>query len=807
MMPGIRYTLLLLFFAVQIPLCAQLRKVSGLVVDQDGNPMELVAIQVAGTLNAAISDGKGAYSLMVAEGDSVKILYHCLGYNKAERIIAELKSDMRLNVRMTQAVQSLNEVVVSEFRKQTNTMEALDVGKVRLLPDASGGTIESLIVTFAGVSSTNELSSQYNVRGGSYDENLIYVNGVEVYRPLLLRSGQQEGLSFINPEMTEKVNFSSGGFEARYGDKMSSVLDITYKKPTEFEGSVSGSFMGATAYVGSATKKFSQITGFRYKTARSLLGSLETEGEYMPNFIDMQTYMVYDLTPRWELSFMGNLAINKYKFIPFSRTTTYGTMSNMKEFSVYFDGQERDRFDTYFGALFLKHKLSGRSDIGFQASAFNSNEEENYDIRGEYMLTDATATADGAQVVGGEQIGVGTYYEYARNRLKSAVENFGFYGSIRPDKHEVKWGATVQFEQINDRIKEWEMRDSAGYSLPHAADKLEIYYSHSARNSLQSIRPSAYLQDTYKFRIKPGMFTVNGGLRASYWDFNNEFLVSPRASIGFVPNRASMLTLRFATGLYYQAPFYKEVLDSMAVGNRTFTAVLNKNIKSQRSIQFILGGDYTFKVADRNFKFTTETYYKILDQINPYTVNNVKIRYYGENIASGFATGIDMKLFGEFVPGVDSWLSLSLMKTQQNINGVKVPLPTDQRYNVSLYFQDYFPGFRKLLLNLKGVVGDGMPVTEPLRGYESENSWFRSKTYMRVDIGMSYHLEQGVDGMMNWPFLKYFKNIWLGIDCFNLFDMPNVNSYTWITDVNNARYPIPNYLTGRQLNLRLVMDF
>ena len=800
----IRYILLIYLIFSQAALYAQKRyKISGVIVDPDGNPIELVGIQVSGTLNGTMSDAKGAYTLYVTPTDSLCILYSCLGYNKAERIIPQLTGDMRLNVRMTHSTQTLGEVTVSGFKKQTNTMTTLDVGRAKLLPDASGGSIESLIVTFAGVSSNNELSSQYSVRGGSYDENLIYVNGVEVYRPLLIRSGQQEGLSFINPDMTQEVNFSSGGFEAKYGDKMSSVLDITYKKPETFEGSVSGSLMGATAYVGTATKKFTQITGFRYKTGRSLLGTLDTRGEYYPNFLDVQTYMTYDIAPRWEMSFLGNIAINKYKFIPHNRETSFGTSTFSRSFTVYFDGQEKDKFDTYFGAFFLKHKINERSDIGLQISGFSSDEEETYDIHGEYFLEETMQ--DQTQPSEGETIGVGAYHEHARNRLKSAVENIGIYGSVRPNKHDIQWGASVQFEKINDQIKEWEKRDSAGYSLPHTGENVEMIYSLQTRNQLSSIRASAYLQDTYKFRIKGGIFTLNAGVRASYWNFNKELLVSPRASLGFIPNGLSALTLRFATGLYYQAPFYKELLDTTSVGNGFFKATLNDKIKSQQSIQFITGGDYVFKVGDRNFKFTAELYYKILNRINPYTVNNVKIRYYGENCASGYATGLDMKLFGEFVPGTDSWLSFSLMKTQQNIGGVKVPLPSDQRYAISLYFQDYFPGFKKIRLNLKGIVSDGLPVSAPREGFE--NGYFRTPAYKRVDIGVSYQLAAGVDRIMDWSFLRYFKNVWFGIDCFNLLNINNVNSYIWISDVSNIQYAVPNYLTGRQFNFRLIIDF
>ena len=768
----IRAIATLLFILFSISAFGQGRaKISGYIRDADGNPLDLVNIRVKNTLNGTMSNEKGHYSLSVATGDSVTLIYSCLGYNKAERILPQVTKDMRLNVQMNYTSLELGEVVATAIRKQTTTLETLNADRVKLLPDPAGGSIESLVVTFAGVTSNNELSSQYSVRGGSYDENIVYVNGLEVFRPLLIRSGQQEGLSFINPDMTEAVNFSAGGFEARYGDKMSSVLDITYKKPKGFEGSASASLLGANAYVGSSSGKFTQVTGFRYKTGRSLLKTTDTDAEYDPNFIDLQTYMTYQLAPKWEINFLGNLAINNYKFIPHTRETSFGTATNAKKFKVFMSGQERDKFETLFGALTLKHNLNDNTELGLQASAFTSKEEEGYDIAGDYWLGDA-AEEGGGEI---QKLSIARYNEHARNRLHSNIMNVGHYGVARIKNNTLKWGATVQLEKINDKISEWEKRDSAGYSLPQGGGNVNVIANLFSDNKLESTRISGYLQDVFKFRTKQGLFTLVGGVRGSYWSYNREFIFSPRASIGFIPNFDQNLTFRLASGLYYQSPFYKELRTTVQDEYGNSIIQLNKNLKSQRSIHVIAGGDYTFRASGRNFKVSADMYYKKLDNLNPYTVDNVKIRYYGENCALGHAMGLDVKFFGEFVPGTDSWISFSLMKAEQSIRGSEyVPMPNSQGYNVSLFFQDYFPGYKRVKLNLKGVLSGGLPVTAPRTGYE--DGYFRTPTYKRVDLGFSYQLAGGTDAIMDRGFFRNLKNIWLGLDIFNLFDIKNTSS-------------------------------
>ncbi|MDR3268996.1 MAG: TonB-dependent receptor [Tannerella sp.] len=779
-------------------------KISGNVRDADGNPLDLVAVQVKNTLIGTMTNEEGFYSLPVAPGDSLTLLFSCLGYNKAERIIPRVSQNMRVNVQMNYTSLELGEVNVTAMQRQTTTMETIDANRLKLLPDPSGGNIESLVVTHAGVSSNNELSSQYSVRGGSYDENIVYVNGMEVFRPLLIRSGEQEGLSFINPNMTEAVQFSAGGFEARYGDKMSSALDIKYKQPKAFEGSASASLMGANVYVGSSTGKFTQVTGFRYKTGRALLNTMDTDADYDPSFMDFQTYWTYRFSPRWEANFLGNVSLNNYTFIPHGRETSFGTANHPRKFTVGFDGKERDQFQTLYGAVTLKHHLSAKSEIGIQAFVFNSREEESYDITGYYWM-DLSATEETEGAV--ESLSLAYYHEHARNRLLSNVAHVGLYGVQQiAANHTFKWGINGQRERITDKISEWESRDSAGYSLPQTGTDVNVIANLFSDNRIESSRFSGYLQDVFKFRTEQGLFTLVGGVRGSYWTYNKEFIFSPRLSAGFIPNVNQDWTFRLASGVYYQSPFYKELRVEVKDDNGNSVIRLNDRLKSQRSVHFILGGDYAFRAVARNFKVTTELYYKNLDNLNPYTVDNVKVRYYGENCAKGYIAGMDMKIFGEFVPGTDSWLSLSLMKTEQTIRGqTKAPLPNSQGYNLSLYFQDYFPGYKRAMLNLKGVLAGGFPVTAPRRGYEG--GYRRTPPYRRVDIGMTYQLAGGSDDIMDRRFFRHFKNVWLGVDVFNLLDIKNTVSYYWITDVYNQQYAVPNYLTGRQLNVRIVIDF
>ena len=776
-------------------------KITGKVVDESGQPIEFATVRVLGTQVGVNTDTKGLYELTVAAQDTLVVEFTCIGYAAVKRQLIKPQGTITLNPKLYEKTHELTELQVTEYKKQTNTMQGIDVESIRLTPDASGGSVEAVLTTMAGVSSKNEMSSQYMVRGGSYDENSVYINGIEVYRPQLISNGQQEGLSIINPDMVKSVNFSTGGFNAEYGDKMSSVLDIAYREPQSFEGSVSASLQGGSLSLGQSSRKFSQLHGFRYKRNSSLQGSLESKGEYDPQYFDYQTHIVFKPTDKFKVSFLGNVSINNYRFTPVNRETSFGTSTNAKSFTVYFDGYEKDKFHTYFGALSLNYKLSRGTDLTLQASGYRTDELVTYDIHGEYWLDEAGTS--GEQSVGGE-LGVGKYHEHERTRLKLNVYDISLKGNTGLNNHNLSYGLTMRRESIYDRSREWQWRDSAGYSLPHVPGEVNVVYSQSSSHDLNTTRFAAYVQDTYKLMTDRGLWSINGGVRVSYWDFNKETLVSPRFSIGFVPERNNRLSLRLAGGLYYQAPFYKEYRYERTDTLGNVYIDLNHNIKSQRSIHAIVGGDYTFRALNRPFKFTTEIYYKNLANLIPYEVDNLKVVYSGLNQSKGYVAGIDLKLFGQFVEGTDSWISFSLMKTQETLNGVKVPRPTDQRYSFALFFTDYFPKLPRLKFSLKAIVSDGLPTTSPRM--TRDQSYFRQPAYKRVDVGLSFQLVGGQHRPTT-GFLSHFKSIWLGVDVFNLFDISNVSSYYWITDVNAIQYAVPNYLTRRQINARLQLNF
>ncbi len=775
--------------------------ITGKVTNDKNEPIEFATIRVKGTALGTNSNLKGEYSLSVAQRDTLVVEVSCLGYASVVREYIKPKGKITLNAKLYQKSTNLGEVEVVEIRRQTDQMQSIDAQALRLTPDAAGGSVESMLSTMAGVSSKNEMSTQYMVRGGSYDENSVYINGIEIYRPQLISSGQQEGLSIINPDMVGSVNFSTGGFSAAYGDKMSSALDITYREPEVMEGAVSLSLQGGSLALGQSCKNFSQLHGFRYKRNSSLLGSLETKGEYDPQYFDYQTSLSYKIGNKWKASFLGNISINNYRFTPQNRKTSFGTSVNAKQFTVYFDGHEKDKFETYFGALTLNYKHSKNTDISLLASGYLTNELVGYDIHGEYWLDEAGTSGEGG--IGGE-LGVGKYHEHARNRLKMSVFSLGVRGNTVLGKNKIAYGLSFNHENVYERASEWEQRDSAGYSLPHIGSGVHMVYNLTSKQDFGSNRISVFVQDTYRMATELGYFTINGGLRLSYWDFNREFLVSPRASVGFVPKDNERFALRFATGLYYQSPFYKEYRKERLDEYGNAFIELNKDIKSQRSLHLILGGDYTFRANNRPFKLTAEAYYKNLSNIIPYEIDNLKLVYSGENSSNGYVTGVDFKFFGQFVEGTDSWVSFSLMKTQEDLKGVKVPRPTDQRYSFALFFTDYFPKFPKAKFSLKAIFSDGLPTTSPRT--TRDESYFRVPAYKRVDAGVSYQLVGGESRPQS-GFLKHFKSVWIGVDVFNLFDISNVSSYYWVTDVNEMQYAVPNYLTRRQLNVRLSVNF
>ena len=785
-------TILVLTLAV-LTVGAQSFTLSGKVSDEDGNPIELATISCLEQGAMTMANLKGEYQLKLTSADSIVVKFSMVGYQTRTRVLRKPKGNQRLLVTL-HPMQALDEVVVTERRRQTTGTEQLDTKDLKQMPSTTGNAVEELVQQQAGVSTHNELSSQYNVRGGSFDENSVYINHVEVYRPLLIRSGQQEGLSIINSDMVEKIGFSSGGFEAKYGDKMSSTLDILYRKPTRLEGNIQASLLGGSVFAGYGNKHFSMSHGVRYKTNRYLLGSLETKGEYHPSFLDYQTYITYKPSERWDVDFIGYISENHYDFKPSDRETSFGTMQKVRTFKVYFDGQEKDIFRTLFGTLGITRHITPNTSIKLLASAFHTKEQETFDIQGQYWLDDTQTQ---------EQLGVGTYMEHARNYLTADVQSVKLMMNHKTKKHDLEAGVTMKWEKITENAREYEMRDSSGYSIPHSASRLDMIYSLSSRNNLKATRVEAYVQDTRRWQTKgekPWLFTINYGLRMSNWSYNKETVLSPRVSVAAIPGFNENMTFRLATGLYYQTPFYKELRDTTTTNHQTIVT-LNNKIKSQRSIHIVGAFDYKFKMLNRPFRFTAEAYYKALSNLVPYNVQNMKVVYYGENQASGHAAGLDLKLYGEFVPGTDSWLTFSVMSTQQKINGVSVPLPTDQRWGINLHFTDYFPGTERWKMTLRLAFADGLPFGAPHRGLEYHQ--FRAPAYKRADIGMSYLAYQRPAQRSSFG----IRRVWLGIDGLNIFGIANVNSYYWVTDVTNHQYAVPNYLTGRQINGKVTVEF
>ncbi|HEY5507952.1 MAG TPA: TonB-dependent receptor, partial [Paludibacter sp.] len=808
------YTFLFLLFMLAVSAQTKVR-IYGYIIDPNNIGVESANVYTEGTKVGTSTNQNGYYELNVVLKDSATLIYSRIGYRTIRHTIFPTKKTLQISVELPPLSTEIAELNVVGQRRQTSTLVSVDPSRYRLMPNTNGG-IESLLITFAGVSASNELSSQYNVRGGNFDENIVYVNGVEIYRPLLVRAGQQEGLSFINPDMVRNVAFSAGGFDAKYGDKMSSVLDINYKKTTQFEATAVVSLLGASAYLGTANKRFTQMHGIRYKTSASLLGTLDTKGEYSPAFLDYQTYLTYQLKQKWDITFLGNFSQNSYQFIPQNRETAFGTYTIVRKLKIYFDGQEKDLFRTAFGAFTLNYKPIVGMKLSLLASAFHTNESENYDILGEYVLSDVNTDFD-PQAQTGEVLGVGKYQQHARNDLNATVSNVAHLGEYDKGAQKMCWGLALQNEIIDDKISEWEWRDSVGYSLPFSNRQVNLYYNMKSSNRLSTWRTTAFYQDTYKWNSKAGSFSLTGGLRANYWTFNKELLISPRMAVSFLPAGKRDFSFRFATGLYYQAPFYKEIRDTLtdALGNVNIS--LNKNIKAQRSLHFVLGGDNYFRAWGRPFKFTTEAYLKLMDRVISYSVDNVRILYSGKNDAKAYTTGIDFKLFGELVPGTDSWINLSLMNSKQDIIGDSyedktydyegnlistktvhpkwVSSPSEQRFAFSMLMQDYFPNNPKYKLQLKFIWSDGLPFGPP-RNVQYRSA-FRTPLYRRVDIGVSRMLVNATDNVMNKPMMKHVKSIWLNLEVFNLMGFKNVNSYYWVTDIYNHQMAVPNYLTGR----------
>ena len=793
--------------------------INGTITDEQNNSLLSVNISILNQSMGAISDENGKYSLEIPPNRSVVVVYSFIGYEMEKIRIPMLKEGQNytLNIQLKTSSTLLEDVIITDQKSRKESFSRIKPKHVSVLPGNSGG-IEAILKTLPGVSSANELSSQYSVRGGNFDENLVYVNGIEVYRPFLVRSGQQEGLSFVNTDMVSSILFSAGGFDAKYGDKMSSVLDITYKRPRENAATLQLSLLGGAAHFEGITKngRLSYLIGARHKTSQYLLNSLDTEADYSPKFSDIQTFVNFELNTNWQISFLGNISSNQYQMVPKNRDTEFGTVNEALKLTIYFEGQEVDKYQTYFGALSTSYQPNTKLQLQFTTSAFRTFEQENFDILGEYWLyqLENNLGSDNFGDIAFDR-GVGKYINHARNSLNATVTNFSHKGNYNNESLKFDWGFRVQKEEIEDKISEWNLIDSAFFNFPHPDDNIgdtanpdqQIIMSELLKTqiNLSSYRNSGYIQVSKDI----GNLTITGGTRGSYWTYNEELLMSPRVSLAYAPIWKKDIVFRAASGIYYQSPFYKEL--------RAPEGTLNHNIKAQKSTHYVLGADYLFYSWGRPFKWITEVYYKDLENLIPYKVDNVRIQYLANDLSNGYARGIDMKINGEFVSGVESWVSLSVMKTEEDIVGDFItntdgstteagfiPRPTDQRVNFSMFFQDYIPGNPNYKMHLNLVYGTGLSFGPPKA--EKYQDILRIPDYRRVDIGFSAVLKsEEKKSRLKW--LNAFKSIWLSAEVFNLLDINNTVSYLWVADITGRQYAVPNYLTSRQLNAKLILTF
>jgi hypothetical protein len=796
-------------------------KIFGTIKDSEGHAIFLANISVKGLSTGTMTNADGEYELQYNESGVITIVVSCIGFLNQEIDIENSEgSKKELNFILEANISELDEVSVSARYERASAFSRIDLKDMQLVPNTTGG-IESLLKTLPGVSSNNELSSQYSVRGGNYDENLIYVNDIEIYRPFLVRSGQQEGLSFINSDLISSIRFSAGGFDAKFGDKMSSVLDITYRKPQNFAGSVSASLLGGSVHLEGTdkSKKFTYLTGVRYKTTTYLLNSLPTTGNYSPKFTDFQGLFTYSNSKKSEISFLGNLAINQYNFVPEEDNIDFGTSGKPLNLTIYYEGQEKDQFNTTSGAFSYKYTPGPNVWMKLIASVYATSENETFDILGEYLINELDNTI-GSKTYGDSilNIGIGAFLEHARNYLDAIVYSANYIGEYTTSEHKIQWGAGYSYNSISDKLSEWEMIDSTGYSVPVNEETLELNSVVKSTNDLVSGKYSAYLQDTWAFRGLDNEYYLTTGMRLTYLDLNNQLLFSPRVSFSIKPGWEKDIMFHMSTGVYFQPPFYREM--------RNPHGQINRDIKAQRSFHVVAGGDYMFKAWERPFKLTAEMYYKNLANLVPYKVDNVRIIYAGENLAKGYAVGFDLKLNGEFVKNAESWVSLSLMQTKEDIendsytvteDGVTTtiepgyyPRPTDQLFNFGLYFQDYLPNNPDYKVHLNFLYGSRLPYSSPSEYRYDEV--FRMPPYRRVDIGFSKILKKE-DAMLSDrnPF-RHFNNIWLSAEIFNLLDINNTISYQWVRTVSNQEgvpgmYAVPNYLTSRRFNIKITATF
>lgn len=814
--------------------------VYGKVTNTDNEPIEDVSISILGGTQAAVITNKnGEYTYTIPADEEVVIVFHSLSFTQEQYTVklgAGEKRELNSSLKFKNTFSIIN---IYDTRERNQELTRIDPILMTHIPTASQD-FNAILFTLPGVSNRNELSSAYSVRGGNFDENLVYVNGIEIYRPFLVRSGQQEGLSFINPDMVSSVLFSAGGFEAKYGDKMSSVLDVQYRKPRKFAGTVSGSMLGGNLELEGISKshRFSWMIGSRYKSTKYLLGKIDTKGQYKPSFVDVQGYATYDLTTNWELDVLGNFASNKYQIVPESRETDFGTINQALRLKIYFDGQEVDKFSTMLGALSAIYRSNDeKANLKFIASAFKSKESEAFDLQGQYYIADLET--DFGKPNFGEEVGergVGTFINHARTNLTAYVYSAEHKGLYNIDRNkQVLWGAKYSLEDISDKLSEWKFIDSAGYSIPTTIPynpQQEIILQDVIKQKINIVsnRVSGYLEGILNKELKDtSNVSATLGVRANYWDLNRQALFGPRATLGYKPHWKKDFLFKLSGGYYYQPPFYRELRD--VEGN------INYNLKAQTSIHAVLSSDYNFKSWNRPFKFIVEAYYKYLDNIIPYEIDNVRIRYSAKNNARGYATGIDMKINGDFVTGLESWASLSIMQTQEDIKDDYfytyynsdgdtivpgytanykavdstrtepgyIPRPTDQRVSFGLFFQDKMPGFPDLKMHLNLLFGSGVPFGPP--GSERYKQILRMPPYRRVDVGFSYQVLRENRERKEKGFGRYLNSVWLSLEVFNLLGTNNTVSYIWVEDVTSRQYAVPNYLTQRQLNLRMIVKF
>lgn len=807
----------ILFFFIGLTAFAQTARIKGVILDENNQPVE--DVDVSFQKSSATSNENGFYILTVPANQKITIVFSHLA-NKSSSIDIELKpnEDFEFNPVLSKKVEMIGTVEIYDNRKRIEGITNISPRDIKLIPGANAG-VENLLKTLPGVNNNSDLSSGYNVRGGNYDENLVYVNEIEVYRPFLIRSGQQEGLSFTNTDMVQNVDFSAGGFQAKYGDKLSSVLDITYRRPRSFGASLEASFLGGSLMVESASKnqKWAAITGVRYRDNSLLVNSQETETNFRPTFADVQTYVTFNPSAKWEWSFLGNISQNKYNYEPLSRQTNFGTIDDPKALLVLYEGQEKDRYDTYFGALKTTYQASDKFTLKFIASAYHTLEQEYFDIQSNYSFGELDTN------IGSGSLGdivftqeIGSQLNHARNDLDALIVNAEVKGFHDINDNKIEWGFKYTREDIRDRIVEWEVIDSAGFSLNPPVIDLPIrdqpynpyvgplvpYQNVRALNYTKIDRLSGYVQWSKKGMLGNHDVWYNLGVRAHNWQVSgdvegkNQTTFSPRAQFAIKPDWESDMVFRLSGGLYHQPPFYREL--------RGADGMVNPDVKAQQSIHIVLSNDYSFKMMDRPFKLVTEAYYKSMSDVNTYTLDNVRIRYSANNDAKAYATGFDARLNGEFVPGTESWFSFGYLKTEENSNDRGfIARPTDQRLKFGILFQDYVKNIPNLKLYLNLVYNTGLPGGSPSYAdpYDYQN---RLRDYRRADVGFSYVFTENNENRPEGHWLKRFKDLSLGLEIFNLFNNQNAITNTWVRDVyTKVQYGIPNYMTTRVFNIKL----